>query len=172
ADSMLVLARSATGAGMPSAEVALLEEVAPVLERASTIAAKQEIELVMVAPPEGLTRSVRGSAPLLRSAVSNLVDNALHYASQPGRIEIGFADAVGGVRISVEDSGPGVPDATRERVFEPLFHTAPPHSRATGFGLGLAVTRRIVEAHGGAIRVERSAKLGGAAFVIELPTVE
>ncbi|MCA9713974.1 MAG: HAMP domain-containing histidine kinase [Myxococcales bacterium] len=172
ADSMLVLARGATGAGMPSTRVALLEEVAPVIERASEIAARQHVELVVTLPPSGRTRSVLGSAALLRSAISNLLDNAIKYASHPGRVAITFEDTVIGVRVTVEDSGPGVPDAEREQVFQPMFRAPPQRARPPGIGLGLTVTKRTVEAHGGTIRVGRSACLGGAAFTVELPSDE
>jgi len=73
------------------------------------------------------------------------------------------------VRLCVEDDGPGVPMELREKVFERFTRLQEARSRdAGGSGLGLALTKRIVESHGGRIFVE-SAALGGAAFVVELP---
>ncbi len=66
--------------------------------------------------------------------------------------------------IVVEDDGPGVPEETRERVFDPYFTTKP-----DGTGLGLAIVKKIVVEHNGSIRVTKSARLGGAALVLTLP---
>jgi two-component system nitrogen regulation sensor histidine kinase NtrY len=71
-----------------------------------------------------------------------------------------------GIDLLVEDDGPGVPDAMRERVFDPYFTT-----KAEGTGLGLAIVKKIVVEHNGAIVVRRSERLGGAAFVVSLPPV-
>jgi signal transduction histidine kinase len=73
------------------------------------------------------------------------------------------AAADGAVELRVADSGPGVPPEVRERIFEPFFTT-----RARGTGLGLAVARQIVEAHGGRISVGDSPG-GGARFTLRLP---
>ena len=70
----------------------------------------------------------------------------------------------GGVAIVVEDDGPGVPETARERVFDPYFTT-----KTEGTGLGLAIVKKIVVEHNGAIRVRKSERLGGAAFVVSLP---
>ena len=145
-------------------------ELITLIEPDKRLGAKNE--LVVTLPPSGRTRSVLGSAALLRSAISNLLDNAIKYASHPGRVAITFEDTVTGVRVTVEDSGPGVPDAEREQVFQPMFRAPPQRARPPGIGLGLTVTKRTVEAHGGTIRVGRSACLGGAAFTIELPSDE
>ena len=71
-----------------------------------------------------------------------------------------------GYEVSVEDNGPGIPANDIESVLRPMMT-----SKANGMGLGLSVTRTIVEGHGGALRVDRSA-LGGAAFLIRLPQEE
>jgi two-component system OmpR family sensor kinase len=71
--------------------------------------------------------------------------------------------------IAVEDDGPGIPEAERERIFEPFFRLDRSRDRATGgFGLGLSIARKAVLLHGGRLAVEES-KLGGARFVITLP---
>jgi signal transduction histidine kinase len=67
------------------------------------------------------------------------------------------------VELAVSDTGPGVPIELRERIFEPFFTT-----RSRGVGLGLAVARQIVEAHGGTITVEDGAH-GGARFAVRVP---
>jgi nitrogen fixation/metabolism regulation signal transduction histidine kinase len=69
-----------------------------------------------------------------------------------------------GVAITVDDDGPGVPDDLRARVFDPYFTT-----KSDGTGLGLAIVKKVVVEHGGSIGCEKSARLGGARFVVRLP---
>ena len=107
-----------------------------------------------------------------RQAVLNLLDNAVKYgASDPG-IEVGVHRAPGAAVIWVEDGGPGVPPAERERIWEPYVRLDRDRaSPAGGSGIGLAVVRDVIEAQGGSVRVEdgRLAPGTGARFVIELP---
>ncbi|MEZ4417457.1 MAG: ATP-binding protein [Gemmatimonadota bacterium] len=125
---------------------------------------------------EGLGRElrIRGDADLLHRAVFNLVLNALQFAGENGTVRVTVEGPLGdedpralgipgSVRISVEDSGPGVAEGDLGRVFEPFFTT-----RKGGSGLGLAVVHRAMDAHQGNVWVERGA-LGGARFVMVLP---
>src|SRR5881296_2069019 len=92
-----------------------------------------------------------------------LLPNAAEAAPSGGEVALAAAAADGAVEIVVADSGPGVPAELRARIFEPFFTTRP-----RGTGLGLAVARQIVEAHGGRIEVgERTG--GGARFTLRLP---
>jgi signal transduction histidine kinase/Na+/proline symporter len=101
----------------------------------------------------------------LEQVLANLLVNAAKYA--PGAIEVeAEADALK-ARVVVRDHGPGIDPDDRDRIFEP-FERAVSYRRASGFGLGLYIVRRIVEAHGGAVRVE-SEPGEGAAFVVDLP---
>jgi signal transduction histidine kinase len=103
----------------------------------------------------------------LAHAVSNLVDNAARYATSTVRITLSSYDDT--VRIIVDDDGPGIPPADRERVFERFTRLDDGRARPQGgSGLGLAVVRAIVSRHDGQIRVEDS-PLGGARFAVELP---
>lgn len=112
--------------------------------------------------------AIDGDARLLGRAVGNLLRNAQKYAA--GTILLSARPAAGGgIEIAVEDDGPGIPEAERERVFEPFYRLDRSRDRATGgFGLGLSIARKAVALHGGALRAEGSA-LGGARFVITLP---
>ena len=93
----------------------------------------------------------------------NLVQNA-HEASPAGvAMRLATEPTGTGVRITVADDGPGVPDPVRGRLFEPYFTT-----KSSGTGLGLAICRRLVEAHGGTIRLVRSGP-GATVFAIDLP---
>ena len=103
--------------------------------------------------------------------LTNLLGNAIRYSPREGTIEVATRslrrDGRRFVEVSVSDQGPGVPAADRERVFEPYVQAG--ESRRGGLGLGLAICRRLAEAHGGAIGVE-PAPSGGARFAFTLPT--
>ena len=110
----------------------------------------------------------------IAQVVTNLMTNAIRYGRAGGVIRVETRDlrrpAEDGsqwVEIAVEDDGEGIPAADRERLFEPFVRGAG-SAESSGLGIGLALCRRIVEAHGGRIRVDRGA-LGGARFVFELP---
>ena len=103
-----------------------------------------------------------------QQAVINLVRNAVEAAAgaRDPVVVVRGRRVSDGYRISVEDNGPGVPANDLDAVMRPLTT-----SKANGMGLGLSVTRTIVESHGGSLRLDRSA-LGGAAFSICLPQEE
>lgn len=115
-----------------------------------------------------------GDPGKLRQVLANLLSNAIRYAGSRIHIRAFQADADGGirgVRIVVEDDGPGIPEEEREKVFRRFYRRDKSRSRDTGgSGLGLAICRRIVLDHGGSIVADRSEKLAGAAFLITLPT--
>jgi two-component system sensor kinase ParS len=100
-------------------------------------------------------------------AASNLLVNASRYAKSAVSIELTVRD--GGYSLAVEDDGPGIPEADREKVFKAFTRLDDSRSRGTGgYGLGLAIVARIAALHGGTARVE-TAQLGGARIVIEWP---
>jgi two-component system OmpR family sensor kinase len=105
---------------------------------------------------------------LTARAIQNLLRNAMRYCEK--RIQIGVQVSAKGCEIWVEDDGIGIPDDERERIFEPFYRLDRSRDRATGgFGLGLAISRRALEAQGGTMTVEPS-PLGGARFRLWLPT--
>ncbi|UWF46957.1 ATP-binding protein [Pseudomonas sp. N3-W] len=105
---------------------------------------------------------------LTARAIQNLLRNAMRYCEK--RIQIGVRVCPKGCEIWVDDDGIGIPDDERERIFEPFYRLDRSRDRATGgFGLGLAISRRALEAQGGTLTVEAS-PLGGARFRLWLPT--
>ena len=106
---------------------------------------------------------------LTARAVQNLLRNAMRYCER--RIQIGVRVNPEGCELWVDDDGIGIPELDRERIFEPFYRLDRSRDRATGgFGLGLAISRRALEAQGGTLTAEQS-PLGGARFRLWLPTV-
>jgi signal transduction histidine kinase len=99
--------------------------------------------------------------------MSNLLSNAIKYgAGQPIEVKVSQEDDV--ARITVRDHGLGIPQDSRERIFE-RFERVAPLRHFGGFGLGLWIVRRVVEAHGGRVTVWSNPNQGSE-FVVELPT--
>ncbi|HTS87178.1 MAG TPA: response regulator [Gemmatimonadales bacterium] len=117
------------------------------------------------APAELL--SVRLDRPLIERVLINLMGNALKFSPASTPVVVTVGPDPTGIRILVEDQGPGIPEQDQERVFE-KFGQAQSGQRTRGFGLGLTFCRMAVEAHGGTIGVT-SAPGSGATFWIVLP---
>jgi signal transduction histidine kinase len=108
----------------------------------------------------------------MRQALLNLLDNAWKYGGTDAPIRVSVSAAEGEVRIRVADSGPGVPEKDRARIWEPYVRLdRDRRSSVAGTGIGLAVVRDIVLGHRGRVWVE-SGESGGAAFVIALPAAD
>jgi signal transduction histidine kinase len=118
---------------------------------------------------DGAEALVPGEERLLRRALRNLLENARRYGGGEVHVELqcapGRADRI---EVQVRDNGPGVPEAFRERVFEPFFRLPGHAEREGGVGLGLALVKQIVERHRGGVRID-SPPGGGALFIITLP---
>ena len=104
----------------------------------------------------------------LHDVLRNLVENAVHYSPQNAAIRLEATHQNGVVRISVSDSGPGIPPDDLSRVFERFYRVDKSRARPGGTGLGLAIVRHLVELHGGQAVAENRPE-GGARFVITLP---
>lgn len=105
-----------------------------------------------------------------RTVLRNVLDNAVKYSVPQSRpVEVSAVEQRGTVEIRVTDDGIGIPDGDIERVFEPFFRVDASRSKSTGgYGLGLSICKRVMEAHGGSIAVER-ARGRGTSFVLTLP---
>ena len=118
---------------------------------------------------------MRGIEGRLAQVFVNLIENALSFSPEGSEIRVAAARGGDGrIRVTIEDEGPGIPDDNLESVFE-RFYSERPDTEAYGnhSGLGLAISRQIVEAHNGAIAAENIRPAGhdrrGARFVVELP---
>jgi len=162
-DSMLRFAQADATRDADATDVDLadvIEDVAAVqLAAASKAGVTLRVELGHAA------QLVHGHAELLGTAVTNLVCNALRFTPRGGEVVVTLASAPAGATIVVEDTGPGLP-VDRDTLFTPFARG----KQSTGVGLGLAITRRIVERHGGTVAAtDRPAS--GARFTIQLPVV-
>jgi two-component system heavy metal sensor histidine kinase CusS len=141
-------------------------ELADAVEDAATVqlagAAKSGVALRVELGTS--TATIRGHAELLGAAIANLIANALRVTPRGGEVAVELSDRPSGATIVVSDTGPGLP-ADRSKLFVPFARGG----ESNGVGLGLAITRRIVERHGGTIAADDRPG-GGARFTIELPT--
>jgi len=110
---------------------------------------------------------LRADPRQLRSAIANVVRNALMYSPVDTPVRVGIEFENRSARVVVRDRGPGIPREERGTVFDPFSRGRANGRTRTGSGLGLFIARRVLEAHGGSISL-RSSK-SGATFVIELP---
>jgi signal transduction histidine kinase len=162
-ENLLLLARADAPALPSRSEIVDLDDI--VLEEARgfrSLVASVDTSKVSAA-------RVRGDTDQLRRIVRNLIDNATRHA--PTTVTIELNESPTGATLVVADDGPGIPDEDRERIFERFTRLDGARSAATGgAGLGLAIAREMVEAHGGTISVMDGPRTG-ACFVVSFPLV-
>jgi len=106
-----------------------------------------------------------GDANQLKQAFLNIINNSIQVMPEGGTVEVTTTQKGGSIVVSIEDTGPGIPGDVMSKLFVPFFTT-----RQTGSGLGLAVTKRIIDNHGGDIEV--MSEIGkGTRFDVSIPIV-
>jgi heavy metal sensor kinase len=170
-DDLFLLARADTGHLVVHSDTLYLEELMHdatrgVRQIADRRGVKVELGQVVEAP-------FHGDADLLGRLLLNLLDNAIKYSPEGGRVEVGMTRRNGTYAITVVDEGPGIPLDAHERVFERFFRVDTARSRSensttSGAGLGLAIARRIAEVHGGTLELAES-RPGRTEFRLTLP---
>ncbi len=165
-EDLLLFSRSAAALGPPPERVDLEQLVLEALEAG---ARRAQGTGVTVRADAFEPAAVLGDAAALRRVLGNLVDNAIKYTPAGGKVELSLLAGEGKARIVVRDTGIGIDPADAARIFDPFVRLNAARSRdAGGAGLGLALVRAIVDAHGGAIAVD-SAPGAGSRFTIRLP---
>jgi signal transduction histidine kinase len=132
------------------------------------VAEAKGVTLTIVQEPEGAAPLVvDGDPPRLEQVAANLLDNAVKFTPRGGSVEVGVSRSDGTARVTVHDTGPGIPPHEVPRVFDRLFRGDLSRTER-GLGLGLSLVRAIVEAHGGSVSVD-SAPGQGATLTVSLP---
>ncbi|HEY4244007.1 MAG TPA: ATP-binding protein [Kofleriaceae bacterium] len=164
-DKLLQLSR-AGAAGLHHERCDLRILAGGAIERAAVIARERGVGLEVAA---GAPVFADVDPDAIGIVIDNLVRNAIEHAPAASAVLVRVEPVATGARILVEDRGPGVPPALRERIFEPFARGASTdRAVGAGFGLGLAICRRIISGHGGSMSVEDH-ELGGARFIAVLP---
>jgi two-component system, NtrC family, sensor kinase len=141
---------------------ALERGVVMVRERAT----KDDVEVVLATDPE--VDVIEGDERRIRQVIFNLLSNAVKFTPAGGAVGVSAEQVNGGVRVSVTDTGPGIATEDHKRIFEEFQQTDAGVEQGEGTGLGLALSKRLVELHGGRVWVD--SELGkGSTFVFTLP---
>jgi len=166
-DDLFELARIESGTlRLDRAPLMVQDLLSEALERMSAQAALKELRLLGAV--EGEPPPVLIDAQQVMRAFLNLVQNAIQHTPAGGEIALGACQARGMVTVEVRDTGSGIAAGDLPRIFERFYRGDPARSRDAGAGLGLAIARGIVEAHGGSIWAE-SAPGGGTSIRFTLP---
>ncbi len=161
--SLQSLARADSGAMPPSDAVDLHDLASTAVQAAAT----RFPGVTLTGPPDGQPVVVRGAEPWLRSIVDNLLANAALHGRRDGHVRVRVDRVADGVRLLVDDDGPGIPADQRAAVFSRFVRGADADDRP-GSGLGLSLVAQLVALHGGTVAVEDS-PLGGARLQVLLP---
>jgi len=148
--------------------VAIGEPIAKAVESAQTEAVRKEVDIETAVDPSA---AVLGDEGALTEAVLNLISNAVKYSRPGGRVKVTAVRELEKVVVSIEDTGVGIPEADMGRFFDGFYRGKAAESGTSGAGIGLAVTKRIVDVHGGSVTAE-SEPGRGSTFVITLPATE
>ncbi len=160
-DEILLASRLETAA---SGALPAVREPVDMLALAAEEAARVGVELSWAGKAE--SANLRGDARLLRRLLRNLLENAQRHGGQDVVLALS-ADAAA-LTVDVSDRGPGVPQAERERIFEPFYRSSHTSESSGGVGLGLSLVRSIARQHGGSVQC-LAREGGGARFVVSLP---
>jgi len=147
--------------------VSMNEVINKSLEGLKNLAEEKDLKIVLDVPEK--LSPVSGAESRLVQVVNNLLDNAIRYTKQ-GKITVRARESAGHIEVEICDTGVGIPEEDLPKVFQDFFRGS--NVFAKGTGLGLSIVKRIVEAHGGQIRVESSCRenQSGTKFVFTLPT--
>ena len=156
------------------APVDLKQILEPLLNTASAIAADRNITLVDRLPVA--IPLVIGDASALREIFNNLLDNALKYTSSGGKVRLSFKTAPRTIGIAIEDTGSGIPQSDRERIFERHYRGVQEQGDIPGTGLGLAIARELIVKMRGEIEIispnDFATDSPGTTFIVWLPVTE
>lgn len=173
-DSLLEVARTESDELILDLQpISLLSLITDTVNRLRLLAEQYHITLELDVPAQ--LPSIQGDGKKLERVLSNLLDNALKYTPAGGLVTVAVRPLNGQAEVRVSDTGPGIPPDHQERIFDRWTRVPGSKGRRRGLGLGLALCRSVVEAHGGRIWVESEVGQGSTfAFTIGLtePTLQ
>lgn len=159
--------RAALGAAREVSTVDLVATCESAIVRLAPFARSRTIDVSLAVEPEPIL--VRADAEDLETIWTNLIENAIRYAPLDSQVKISAARNNGYARVAVRDSGPGVHPEELPHIFDRFHRGDDSRSRESGgYGLGLAITKALVESYGGSITIATSED-PGACFIVELP---
>jgi signal transduction histidine kinase len=163
---LLTLTRLESGAERVPPEAVLLDDLVEAVVEDADFEAKSMNREVKIT---GLDHCrVKGSSELLRSAIENVIRNAVRYTAQGTAVEVALVCPGDSAMITVQDHGPGVPESDLEHIFEPFYRVSEARERSSGgVGLGLSIADRTVKLHNGTVKAQNAN--GGLKVTLELP---
>ena len=168
AEQMLAFSRAAApGNGSHLERVALAPLLRESLEVIQQRAHERRCTVEIAVDPAAMETAVNGDRQKLLSLATNLLDNAVRYGPEKGRVGVSLRREGNTAVLSVSDDGPGIPAELRERVFESYYRI--PGTAGSGGGLGLAIVREIAEAHGARVAIEDGPGERGTRVVVRFP---
>lgn len=166
-DQLLALARAQESVKDQAATVSVRRIAHQVMEDLMPLAQAKNIDLGMVGEKDA---DLRVSEIDLKTLLKNLLDNAIHYTPMDGKIDLHIRSFLGKTILQIEDTGPGIPEEERERVFDPFYRIL--GNDEVGSGLGLSIVKAIADRLGAVVTLQyvHEQKMTGLSVVVEFPT--
>ena len=166
-EQLLTLAREEPAvAERPLATIDLSELAREVIAELAPLADAKSIDLGLNA---SWSASIRGDADALRVLVSNLIDNALRYTPDGGKVDVSVGRDGERIALSVRDTGPGIAPAERARVFDRFYRGQAGSASIPGSGLGLAIVRSVADRHGAEVALDEGIDRAGLGVTVRFP---
>lgn len=167
-DQLLALARAQSAEAVPPRPVSVQTIFRRVLEDLMPLAAARKIDIGVDGPQDAKLAVAEHD---LYTLVRNLADNAIRYTPVGGRVDLSIRATAAAIEVEVRDTGPGIPPAERERIFDPFYRA--PGAEEVGSGLGLSIVRAIAERIGATVGVafaDEDAR-SGSSITVRIPNV-
>lgn len=169
-ENLLLLARVDAGRSSLSIIPVRMDELAiEVVSRLERVAQARRIKLRLNLLGEG-DFEVKGDPGLLQSMIQNLIENAIKFSPDDGVVEVRVETLANELIFSVQDQGPGIPEAMITKIFDRFYQVGPNKGQTPGFGLGLSIAKQVANAHGASLEV-KNVEGGGCLFSAHIKKV-